>query len=57
MDKYWTALLCVLGTCFVIGLLWGATWLAKNVSYQIFYEDLVIETIKEQVKPQYLQKQ
>lgn len=33
--------------CFVV---YGAYWVAKNVSYSIFYEDMVEKTIIETVK-------
>lgn len=35
-------------------LIYGGYWIAKNVSYFVFYEDMVIETIKETIKPEYL---
>lgn len=34
-------------------LIYGGYWVAKNVSYWFFYEDMVIQTIKETVKPEY----
>jgi hypothetical protein len=37
--------------CLVI---YGVYWIAKTCSYSIFYEDMVIQTIKEVVKPEYL---
>lgn len=37
--------------CFFIYCMY---WLAKNGSYFFFYEDMVKETIKEMVKPEYL---
>jgi len=43
----------VLVSAWIIGLTlftYGTFWVAKNVSYYFFYEDLVIETIKEEVK-------
>lgn len=33
---------------------YGCYWVAKTTSYKIFYEDMVIETIRETVKPEYL---
>lgn len=33
---------------------WGAIILMKNLSYWWFYEDLVKETIRHMVKPEYL---
>lgn len=40
--------------CVAIVVIWFCTWAGKHLSYNWFYEDLVIETIKEQVKPEYL---
>ena len=34
--------------------IYGAYWVAKNVSYAIFYEDMVKETIVEMVDGKYL---
>ncbi|MES0340714.1 MAG: hypothetical protein ABUK08_00200 [Candidatus Humimicrobiaceae bacterium] len=34
----------------IIAVMYGAYWLAKNVSYTFFYKDMVIETIQETVK-------
>lgn len=34
--------------------IYGAYWIVKNVSYAIFYESLVEETICAEVKPQFL---
>jgi len=31
-------------------LIYAMYWVAKNVSYVLFYEDLVLETIREVVK-------
>lgn len=37
------------------GFVYGSYWVAKTVSYNIFYEDMVIETVKEQVKESCIQ--
>ena len=34
---------------------YGCYWLAKTGSYSFFYEDMVIKTITQTVKPEYLQ--
>ena len=34
--------------------LYGSYWVAKNISYWIFYEDMVKETIRELVDKKYL---
>jgi hypothetical protein len=41
----------IIGTCL---LLYGTYWVVKHVSYFFFYEDMVKETIRELVKPEYL---
>jgi len=33
------------------GIIYGGFWVAKTVSYSIFYEDMVRQTIVEMVKP------
>lgn len=38
----------------VCGAIYGCYWVAKTVSYTIFYEDMVEQTIRETVKPEYL---
>ena len=38
----------------ICGVIYGAYWLAKTVSYQVFYKDMVEHTVKEMVKPEYL---
>jgi len=35
-------------------LIWGGWWLAKTVSYKLWYEDMVKETITEMIKPEAL---
>jgi hypothetical protein len=44
------------GFLLVCGLIYGTYWVFKTVSYTVFYEDMVIETIHKTVKPQYLIK-
>ena len=41
----------ILAFCLVC---WGMFWIIKTFSYWLFYEDMVIETIKQMVKPEYL---
>ena len=36
--------------------LYGVYWLTKTISYQIFYEDMVEQTVKDMVKPECLIK-
>jgi predicted acyltransferase len=35
-------------------IIYGCYWVAKSVSYAIFYEDMVRATVSEMVKPEYL---
>ncbi len=44
----------VFGTWAFIFVIYGLFWLVKNISYWIFYEDMVRETIIQMVKPEYL---
>ena len=37
------------------GIIYGCYWLAKTGSYAFFYEDMVVKTITQTVKPEYLQ--
>ena len=38
----------------IIGFTFTMFWITKNVSYWLFYENMVQDTIKEMVKPEYL---
>ena len=38
----------------VAGIVYGAYWLTKTLSYSFFYEDMVQRTVTEMVKPEYL---
>lgn len=38
----------VLGIAMLLAVMYGVVSVAKNVSYRMFYEDLVIETFAEQ---------
>ncbi len=44
----------IVGLVAVAGFIYGSYWVAKTVSYSIFYEDMVKKTVKEMVKPEYL---
>ncbi len=41
----------ILGLALSVGIIYGGYYIAKTVSYTIFYEGMVIESIKETVKP------
>lgn len=38
----------------ILAVILGCFWLAKTGSYSFFYEDMVIKTITQQIKPEYL---
>ncbi len=46
----------VVSVLLFVCVLAGGYWVAKNVSYAVFYEDMVIETIRQTVKPEYLKE-
>lgn len=37
-----------------ISVVYGCYWIGKSVSYAIFYESMVEQTVREMVKPEYL---
>jgi hypothetical protein len=43
----------IVALCFFV---YGCYWVAKTGSYWLFYEDMVVETISETVKPECLIK-
>jgi hypothetical protein len=46
----------LIGLAMSIGFIYGMYWIAKTISYQIFYEDMVQRTVTEMVKPEYLKE-
>ena len=44
----------LIGLVLALSILYGLYWVAKTVSYEIFYEDMVQETVRELVKEEYL---
>lgn len=53
MNKVMISLV-ILVLLFVI--IYGGFLLTRKISYEIFYEDLVQQTIKDMVKPEYLRE-
>ena len=47
-----SGIFAVFAILFTVAFLYGMFWVFKTVSYQIFYEDMVIETVQEMVKPE-----
>ena len=39
---------------FLIVFTYGCYWVAKTVSYKLFYKDMVEQTVREMVKPESL---
>ena len=46
--------LWIAGALFICAIIYSAYWIAKTVSYQIFYKDMVEQTVRNMVKPEYL---
>jgi len=44
------AISVVIGLTLFIGLVYGMYWVGKAVSYSLFYEDMVTQTVIENVK-------
>ena len=49
-------LTAVLGLALTCCVLYGCYWLAKTVSYAVFYEGMVEQTVRDMVKPDALRK-
>ena len=41
----------IVALCLVVCFIYGSYWLAKTVSYKLFYEDMVRAEITEMVNP------
>ncbi len=41
----------ILALCFII---YFSYWVVKTISYSVFYESMVEDTVREMVKPEYL---
>ena len=44
----------IIGIITVIFFVYGCYWVAKTVSYKVFYEDMVQKTVTEMVEPEAL---
>ncbi len=44
----------IVGLILWAACMYGCYWVAKTLSYSFFYEDMVQQTIKEMIKPEYL---
>jgi len=53
-DKKVEIGLSIAGILVFCAILYGSFWVTKNISYSIFYENMVQQTVKEMVKPEYL---
>jgi hypothetical protein len=52
MNKY--IAIGILVVVIIITAIYGVFWVSKKVGYEVFYEDLVQQTVKDMVKPEYL---
>ena len=50
-GEFIAGIIAIVISCLAI---FGIYWVAKTVSYQIFYEDMVKQTISQMVKPEYI---
>ena len=53
-DTILKVTLGLIGVALVVGFIYGTTYVAKNMSYSFFYENLVESTVRDMVKPEYL---
>jgi len=49
MKEIKALLMAIIGLIISLAVLYGMYWVIKTVSYQIFYEDMVVDSIKETV--------
>ena len=56
MENMKQAGLFIVGVIVFFLFTYGCYWALKTVSYTIFYEDMVRETVREMVKPEHLFK-
>ena len=54
MKTFWKVVGFLAVIAAFCGVTYGMYWIFKTFSYMIFYEDMVAETIKEMVKPEFL---
>jgi len=53
MNNVMASIMAIIISCLIAYCMY---WVFKTLSYAFFYQDMVIETIKEIVKPEYLIK-
>jgi predicted acyltransferase len=51
MKNFGLILLILVVIIYVVLFIYGMYWIAKTVSYKVFYKDMVRATITEMVKP------
>lgn len=54
MDYLKSAGLIIGAIILAISVVYGCYWIGKTVSYTIFYESMVEQTVREMVKPEFL---
>jgi FtsZ-interacting cell division protein ZipA len=48
--------LSIAGIVCIIAIIYGAYWIVKTVSYQVFYKEMVEQTMRNMVKPECLKR-
>ncbi len=56
-KKLWIVLSIIIIIVLSAIALYGLYWIFKTFSYWLFYEDMVQQTIREMIKPEYLIKE
>lgn len=56
IDSILVSLLLLAACGGIIYGIYGMYWIAKTVSYSLFYEDMVKQTIEQMVKPEALKR-
>lgn len=54
MNKFMTIILYLLSVVVICLFIYGSYWIAKSVSYSMWYEDMVEKTVREMVKKEAL---
>lgn len=52
--KYIPLIPLILGMALVAAIIWGSFWLVKTGSYKLWYEDMVVDTVRKTVIEQCL---
>ena len=55
-DKVLIVIAGLAAAIIIPAFIYGAYWMAKTVSYNLFYEDMVRQTVAEMVQPEALKR-